>query len=112
MVFEQQLAACRHSGPQGRVEPLTIIDDPADWKSSDLKPEDYTYKLSEREIAEIIAATEEILARGVKHEEDFKMVCSSCNSGTAKASVCAVDAGRGLCSGWLCCFQYLQISPG
>ena len=28
---------CRHSGPQGRVEPLTIIDDPADWKAADFE---------------------------------------------------------------------------
>lgn len=27
----------RHSGPQGKVVPLTIIDDPADWKAADLK---------------------------------------------------------------------------
>ena len=27
----------RRSGPQGKVEPLTIIDDPADWRAADLK---------------------------------------------------------------------------
>lgn len=39
---------CRHSGPQGKVEPLTIIDDPADWKSSDWagREDDYTYHFS------------------------------------------------------------------
>jgi len=25
------------SGPQGKVEPLTIIDDPADWKAADFQ---------------------------------------------------------------------------
>ncbi len=39
----------RHSGPQGKVEPLTIIDDPADWVSSDWagREDDYTYSFSE-----------------------------------------------------------------
>lgn len=65
---------CRHSGPQGKVVPLTIIDDPADWRASELKPADYTYHLSPAEVAELIAATEAILARGVKDEEDIKKV--------------------------------------
>lgn len=72
--------SCRLSGPQGLVEPLTIIDDPADWRSQDLKPEDYTYRLTETEVAEIIAATDSILARGVKDEEDIKKVCWGCHS--------------------------------
>ena len=29
------LLFCRHSGPQGKVEPLTVVDDPADWKATD-----------------------------------------------------------------------------
>lgn len=40
----------------------------------DLKPEDYTYHLSESDLAEIIAGTDAILARGVKDEEDIKKV--------------------------------------
>lgn len=40
----------------------------------DLKPEDYTYQLTPEEVAEIIAGTEAILAKGVKDEEDIKKV--------------------------------------
>lgn len=40
----------------------------------DLKPEDYTYQLRPEEVAEIIAGTDAILARGVKEEEDIKQV--------------------------------------
>jgi hypothetical protein len=38
----------RHSGPQGKVVPLTIIDDPADWKASEWtgREEDYTYRFT------------------------------------------------------------------
>ena len=38
----------RHSGPQGNVEPLTIIDDPADWKASDWegREDEYTYRFT------------------------------------------------------------------
>jgi hypothetical protein len=66
------LLLCRHSGPQGNVIPLTIIDDPADWRAADLAPSDYTYTLSQAEVQELIDATEAILARGVKDEEDIK----------------------------------------
>ncbi len=39
---------CRHSGPQGKAEPLTIIDDPADWKASDWegRESEYTYRFT------------------------------------------------------------------
>jgi hypothetical protein len=40
----------------------------------DLSPEEYTYQLSPAEVAEIIAGTEAILARGVTDEEDIKKV--------------------------------------
>ncbi len=42
--------------------------------SQDLKPEDYTYHLTEADVAETIAAADAILARGVKDEEDIKKV--------------------------------------
>ncbi|WIA42630.1 hypothetical protein OEZ86_008603 [Tetradesmus obliquus] len=70
--FAKETEAIPHSGPQGKVVPLTIIDDPADWRASELKPADYTYHLSPAEVAELIAATEAILARSVKDEEDIK----------------------------------------
>ncbi len=37
-----------HSGPQGKVVPFTIIDDPADWKADDWKGREaeYTYYLT------------------------------------------------------------------
>ncbi len=42
------LKGCRHSGPQGKAEPLTIIDDPADWKASDWegRESEYTYRFT------------------------------------------------------------------
>lgn len=40
----------------------------------DLKPEDYTYQLTQSDLAEIIAGTDAILAKGVNNEEDIKKV--------------------------------------
>lgn len=59
--------------------PLTIIDDPADWKAADLvgREAEYWYTFSQEDVAEIIAATEAILARGVSTEDDIKAVRGS-----------------------------------
>ena len=45
---KQSVLCCRHSGPQGKVEPLTIIDDPADWKASDWegRESEYIYRFT------------------------------------------------------------------
>ncbi|KAK9816577.1 hypothetical protein WJX72_002145 [[Myrmecia] bisecta] len=62
----------QHSGPQGKVRPLTIIDDPAAWKASDFKsPDEYTYYFTKEEQQEIIDAAEKLKARGVRTEDDI-----------------------------------------
>lgn len=38
--------------------------------------EDFTFQLSASDVSEIIAATDAILARGVREEEDIRKVCS------------------------------------
>ena len=70
------LRYCRHSGPQGKVTPLTIIDDPSDWTAESLagKEADYTYKLTQSDVQEIIASTDKIKARISPTEEAVKKV--------------------------------------
>lgn len=65
--------ACRHSGPQGKVKPFTIIDDPADWKRSDWvgREAEYTYNLTPEDVAELSAAVDALQARGVASEDDI-----------------------------------------
>ena len=67
---------CRRSGPQGSVQPFTIIDSPADWTSASLKGREaeYTLALSAADTAELIRAVDAIKARGVSSEEDIKRV--------------------------------------
>ena len=67
----------RHSGPQGAVKPLTIIDSPADWTSEGLKGQEATYTLrfSEADRAEIQQAVEKLKARGVASEDNIQQVC-------------------------------------
>jgi hypothetical protein len=65
-----------HSGPQGRVVPLTIIDDPADWKSKDWegREAEYTYAFSAHDVAELHAAVATLKARGIATEDDILAV--------------------------------------
>lgn len=65
--------ACRHSGPQGKVKPFTIIDDPADWKRSDWvrREAEYTYQFTPEDAAELSAAVDALRARGVASEDDI-----------------------------------------
>ena len=64
---------CRHSGPQGKVVPLTIIDDPAGWKSKDWegREAEYTYSLTAHDVAELHSAVAALRARGVAAEDDI-----------------------------------------
>ena len=68
--------ACRHSGPQGKVKPFTIIDDPADWKRSDWvgREAEYTYQFTLEDVAELSAAVHALQARGVATEDDIIVV--------------------------------------
>lgn len=63
--------ARRHS-KQGSVVPFTIIDSPADWTSAALKgkEDEFTYKFTQQDVDELVAAVEKIKERGVKTEED------------------------------------------
>ncbi len=65
--------ACRHSGPQGRVKPFTVIDDPADWKRSDWvgREAEYTYQLTLQDVAELSSAVDALRARGIASEDDI-----------------------------------------
>eukprot|EP00891_Asterochloris_glomerata_P005068 jgi/Astpho2/5068/Aster-x0233 len=61
-----------HSGPQGKVKPLTIIDDPSDWKAADWqgREDEYTYTFSQADTEELLAAVEAVKAKGVATEDD------------------------------------------
>ncbi|DBB18065.1 hypothetical protein WJX82_011687 [Trebouxia sp. C0006] len=63
----------RVSGPQGKVEPLTIIDDPADWKAADFQGREdaYTYQLTTQDVAELTAAVAKVKSTGVSTEKDI-----------------------------------------
>lgn len=68
----------RHSGPQGKVVPHTIVDDPSDWTAESLagKESEYTYKLTDADVKEIIAATDKIKARIPATEEAVRKVAT------------------------------------
>ncbi len=63
--------ACRHSGPQGKVKPFTIIDDPADWKRSNWvgREAEYTYLFTPEDLFELTAAVDALKNRGVVSED-------------------------------------------
>ena len=69
----------RHS-QQGSVKPLTIIDSPADWTSASLKGREaeFTYALSDAEVAELISAVDALKRRGVSSEQDVLQVHQRC----------------------------------
>ena len=59
------MLADRHSGPQGKVEPLTIIDDPSAWLASDYPdPANLAYVLTPEDIIELDAAVASAIASG------------------------------------------------
>lgn len=55
-VRSMTLVSGRHSGPQGYVKPLTIIDDPADWTSTSLhgRESEYTYYITQADVDELL----------------------------------------------------------
>lgn len=56
---------CSHSGPQGRVVPFTIIDDPAAWTAADYPDlEQHIQHLSPDDVAELDAAVATAVASG------------------------------------------------
>ena len=68
----------RRSGPQGSVEPFTLIDDPAAWTVADWNGrDDWIYHLTDTDLAELNAAVTAVQARGVR-EEVRACKCVSC----------------------------------
>ena len=78
--------ACRHSGPQGKVVPLTIIDDPADWKAADWdgREHEYTYAFTPDDLAELRSAVAALKARGVASEDDILAVRALSHTSSAQ----------------------------
>ena len=60
---------CRVSGPQGQVEPFTIIKDPSAWYTADVKDsQDWIYTLTNEDITEIDHALEQAATLGIRRE--------------------------------------------
>ena len=64
------------SGPQGKVVPHTILDDPSAWTAESLKgkEEEYTWTLTKKDVKDIITAVEKITRRLPPTEESVKGV--------------------------------------
>ena len=64
------------------MQPLTIIDDPADWTSSSLqgKEDTYTYHITEADIIEVLQVCRHHYVVGICH-------CSVPSDGTEKGRV-------------------------
>lgn len=71
---------CSTSGPQGKVVPHTIVDDPADWTAETYegKEDEYTYQLTKEDVNEIISAVERIRTKVSPTEESVIQVSWSC----------------------------------
>ena len=74
--YSWYFCVCRVSGPQGTVVPLTIIDDPADWKAADLRgrEDEYTYTFNDSDIAELRAAVGKLEERGITSSHQIQQV--------------------------------------
>jgi hypothetical protein len=61
---------CRHSGPQGRVEPFTIVDDPSAWLVKDYQGREdaYIYTFTPEDIQELDAAIARVEQGGLRIE--------------------------------------------
>eukprot|EP00884_Botryococcus_braunii_P012117 jgi/Botrbrau1/20906/Bobra.0135s0037.1 len=65
----------RHSGPQGQVEPFTIIDDPSAWYAEQYQdPESYTYRFSSAEIAELESAIQYAESLSIPQEGNLLLI--------------------------------------
>ena len=60
---------CRSSGPQGKVEPFTVVEDPSAWYAADVKASnDWIYQLTESDIQEIDTALEKATSLDLRRE--------------------------------------------
>ena len=64
------LCTHRHSGPQGSIEPFTVVDDPSAWLAEDFKgkEESFIYHFTEQDLKEIDAAIAKVEAKGLRIE--------------------------------------------
>ncbi len=60
----------RHSGPQGHIEPFTVVDDPSAWLAADYKDKEssYIYTLTPEDISELDAAIALVEKNGLRIE--------------------------------------------
>ena len=66
----QCVAWCRHSGPQGQVEPFTIVDDPSAWLVKDFQGREgaYIYTFTPEDIQELDTAIAQVEQGGLRIE--------------------------------------------
>lgn len=70
MTYCAPLLMLRHSGPQGRIEPFTIVDDPSAWLAEEYKGKEDTYihTLTAEDIKELDAAIALVEKEGLRIE--------------------------------------------
>ena len=73
---------CRHSGPQGRVEPFTIVDDPSAWLVADYQGREdaYIYAFTPEDIQELDAAIARVEQGGLRIEVRRTAATARCSS--------------------------------
>ena len=60
---------CRVSGPQGSIRPFTTAQDPSAWKAADWKKnQDWVYRLTPADIAELDSAVAAAVDQGIRKE--------------------------------------------
>lgn len=62
--------ASRHSGPQGSIEPFTIVDDPSAWLAADYRglEDTFIYTFTTQDIRELDAAIIHVEKQGLRTE--------------------------------------------
>ncbi|CAK0785174.1 hypothetical protein CVIRNUC_008380 [Coccomyxa viridis] len=60
----------RHSGPQGKIEPFTIVDDPSAWVAADYRGNEdaFIYRLTKQDLKEVEAAVATVETKGLRIE--------------------------------------------
>jgi len=60
----------RRSGPQGSIEPFTIVDDPSAWLAEDYRGKDeyFIYHFTQQDLKEVEFAVGQAEAKGLRIE--------------------------------------------
>ena len=76
-------AVCRHSGPQGSIEPFTVVDDPSAWLAADYqgKEDSFIYTLTPEDIRELDAAIALVEKNGLRIEVRCHVLHACCAEG-------------------------------